>query len=198
MPIEKITERIIQDAKKEAEELKKEARAKAKLITDEGEKEAKSLSLQIIQKAKREAIEEAKRITALARLAARDEVLAEKRKILEEVFKSAWEKILNLPDKEYLFLMKKLLHKAISLGTEEIITSPSERKYFNEDFLREVNAELVKKGKEGKIKLSLESREIKGGFILRSGRVETNCSLSTFLEDLKGEIESEVLKILLT
>ena len=50
--------------------------------------------------------------------------------------------------------------------------------------------------KAGMLKLSEQSADIDGGLILRFGRVELNCSLSTVLQDLRREMEGRIAAIL--
>ena len=56
-------------------------------------------------------------------------------------------------------------------------------------FLDGVSAKL---GKGNGLKLSAERRRIRGGFILRSGRIETNCALETIVRDARERLETEV------
>jgi V/A-type H+-transporting ATPase subunit E len=63
-------------------------------------------------------------------------------------------------------------------------------------FVEGLNRELVKAGKRGEVKLSSDTRDISGGFILRRGRAETNGSFDTLLAMLRDEIETEIAEIL--
>lgn len=196
MPIENITQRIISDAKKKTAKLKKEAEAEAKKIIQEAEQEVERMTADYRVRAKKQAEEEKKRVLALARLQARDAVVLEKRQAVESVIEDGLKKVLRLPESQYHAFIKKMLLEAIETGEEEVILSEEDRKKFGEKLILEINAELSKSGKKGKIRLSSETREIQGGFILRSGGVELNSSLPVLVESLRHELESEIIKVL--
>ena len=50
--------------------------------------------------------------------------------------------------------------------------------------------------KNGKMKLSGETREMEGGLILRDGSVEVNCTFETELRVLRENMAAEIAKIL--
>ena len=59
-----------------------------------------------------------------------------------------------------------------------------------------VNAKLKENGKKGELKYSDICRETEGGFILKSGDIEINCSFSSILRMEYNKIEAEVIKVL--
>jgi len=75
---------------------------------------------------------------------------------------------------------------------DTIIVGEGERR-IDQKLLDDVSREL---GKPGGLRLSSERRRIDGGFILRSGRTETNCALDTILRDARERLETEVAGIL--
>ena len=52
------------------------------------------------------------------------------------------------------------------------------------------------KGLSRPLRLSSERRKIGGGFVLRSGKIETNCALDTILRDARAAFEADVAGIL--
>jgi len=197
MPIEKITQRIFSDAKREAAKLRKEAEAEAKKIFIEAQAEAEKKAAAVLTKAKIQAQDEKKRVLAMARLASRDLVLREKRQAIDSAFQRGFEKVSALPDHQYLSLIKKMMLEAVETGEEEVIVSPKDQKRIDRSFLDEVNRELVERGKNGQISLSDETRDLQGGFVLKQGGIETNGSLPVLIESVRGELEGEVIKALL-
>lgn len=196
MAFEDILNRILDDAKKKARGVEDEARTQARRIVEDSKKKAKSFEAKSLEEAKFRAQEEGKRMLSLTRLEARNLVLAQKRAALDAALEEALKKLISLPDGEYGELVKKILLEAAVTGEEEVIVSPSDRKRF-ETILGEVNADLRKKGRKGKLKLSQETRGLNGGFILRSDGVEINNSFSAILDSLREELEPDLLKILL-
>jgi len=196
MAFEDILNRILDDAKKKAREVEDEAKAEAQRIVEDAKKKAESIKAKLLEEAKSRTQEEGKRMLSLARLEARNLVLAQKRAALDAAFEEALKRLTSLPDGEYGKLVEKMLLEAVVTGEEEVIVSPSDRERL-ETILDEVNADLRKKGRKGKLKLSQETRDLNGGFVLRSDGVEINNSFSAILDSLREELEPDLLKILL-
>jgi len=196
MGIENITERIISDAQAKAAEIESGSDNESAKIRDEAGKKAESIKSQIIADAKSQAGEEKRRILAFARLEARNSVLAEKQKVIGQIFDNASKELQSLPDREYEDLIKKLLIKATVTGEEEIIFSSRDKKRISDKMVSDVNAALKADGKKGNLKISQETREIEGGFILKAEGVEINNSFSSLLNLLREELEYKLLEIL--
>ena len=118
------------------------------------------------------------------------ELLAEKRKILDEVFETTQKQIASLPDHEYQQIIAKLMVGAVETGDEEIIVDNGERR-INQEFINEVNRQL---GDKGKLKLSDQRQPIGGGFILTRGKIKSNASIPVLLEQIRKELETELAK----
>jgi len=192
MALENIINRILDDAKKKADEIKGEARVEADRIADEARKKAKSLKDNILAEAEAEAKKEEKRILSLARLEAKNMVLAQKRAVINAVFDEVLKKLKSLTDDEYRDLIKKMLLKVGIEEGEELIVSPDDRKRINNDFLKEINKALRSQGKKGELRFSDEEREIEGGFILKKGKVEFNNSFSVLVEAVREDLEPKI------
>lgn len=197
MGIENITERILSDAREKASEIENEANKKAVGILEEAEQKAESLKSKIILASETDGKEEKRRILAFARLEARNSILAEKQKAVDLVFQKALSKLLSLPDKEYSDLIKRLLLKTVSTGEEEVIFSPKDKKRISKELVEIVNETLKADGRKGALKISDDTREIEGGFILRSKGIEVNNSFSSMLALLREESEFQILQMLI-
>jgi V/A-type H+-transporting ATPase subunit E len=95
-------------------------------------------------------------------------------------------------ESDYREFIAGFLRRTVETGDEEVLIGESESR-IDQAFLDGISKEL---GKSGGLKLSNERRPIHGGFILRSGRVETNCALATILRDARERLETEVAAIL--
>jgi V/A-type H+-transporting ATPase subunit E len=120
------------------------------------------------------------------------EYLAEKRKILDEVYLQAQEQLQNLPDDEYRDLIKKLLLDAVETGDEEVIIDTNEER-INHDFIKQINRELGP-GYKGNLKLSNERQNLKAGFIISRGKVKTNVSVGVLIDQARKELEIQLAK----
>jgi V/A-type H+-transporting ATPase subunit E len=193
---EKLRQKILSDAEAEARKILEEGEAEARGITDEARAEADRATSQYKARAEADAAEHIRRLTSLRELEARKAVLAEKGRLIEEVFDRVLESLREKDRAGGYGLTRDLLLKAVETGTEEIIVAPDDRKAIGRALVDGVNSELVKAGKKGEVTLSEETREMRGGFILRRGRVESNSSFDTLLTMLRDDVESRVAGIL--
>jgi V/A-type H+-transporting ATPase subunit E len=193
---EKLKQKILNDAEAEARKIIEEGEAEARGITDQARAEAEKAASEYHAKAEADAAEHIRRKTSLRELEARKAVLAEKGRLIEEVYDKVLESLREKDRAGGYALTRDLLLKAVETGTEEIIVAPEDRKAIDKSFVDGLNAELVKAGKKGQLTLSEETREIRGGFILKRGRAESNSSFDTLLTMLKDDVETEVADIL--
>ena len=192
MEAEQVVEKILADAKAEAEKIKKQADEKeaaeqARLTEqlDEYKKQTQTL-------AKKAAKDKKLHLLAAGRMDIAKEFLGEKRKILDEVFAQARQRLRNLPDEEYCKFMTKLMLEAVETGDEEIIID-NEEKRIDQKFIKQINRELGSAYK-GNLRLADERQNLGGGFILRRGRIKNNVSFDVLLTQARKELEIELAK----
>lgn len=188
MSLEKIKSKIIEDAKKEAARILEDAESKRDKIL----KDAKAKVEEIIGKAKHEYEElKAREIgnkRVLAELEVGKQLLAAKRKILDEVFDKLRFKLEGLEKEEYREFFVRLFEKAVETGKEEVILGERE-KLLNGDFIQELN-----KRKGWNLRLSKQRGGFKRGVILSQGDVEVNLSIDAIVRDVKEKWEDRVVK----
>lgn len=187
-----VVEKILADARTEAEKIKQDAQAKedaeqAKLSEQLGEYKKQTELL-----TKKAGEDEKSHILAAARMNIAKDYLAEKRKILDEVYELARQQLQNLPDEEYRALIKKLLLNTVETGDEEVIVDKSESRIDN-DFIKQINRELGPDYKSS-LKLSGKRQNLGAGFILTRGKVKTNVSIKVLLEQTRKELEIQLAK----
>lgn len=192
MAVEDILKKIRADAEETAHRIVADAQAAADEVTAEARERIESQGERMRAKAGQRADEERNRIVTLARLSARRELLSEKQRLIDRVFEETRKSILEMGPDDYRRLISAFLRDAREAGDVEVIIDTNETR-IDQDFLDEVAREL--KG-GGRLTLSSERRDIGGGFILRSGRTETNCTLETILRDARERMETEVASIL--
>jgi V/A-type H+-transporting ATPase subunit E len=194
MEAERVIEKILADAKAEAEKIAKEAGDK-----ESAEQAGLAGQLQEYKKqtgilADRAAKDEKSHILAAARMEIAKEFLAEKRKILDEVFGGARQRLQTLPDEEYRGFMGRLLLEAVETGDEEVIVGKDENR-IDQQLVNQINQQLSSAGK-GNLKLSGERQSAPGGsgFILRRGKIKTNVSFDVLFARVRRELEIELAK----
>jgi len=196
MEAEQVVEKILSDARAEAEKIKnqaqeKEAAEQAKL--DEQLAEYKKQTEILAQNA---AKTKELHLLSAARMEIAKEFLTEKRKILDEVFARARKLLLNLPDKEYRHLITNLMLKAVETGDEEVIVDKNEKR-IDQELINQVNKQLPSNGK-GHLRLSDQRQDLGGGFILRRGKIKNNVSFEVLLAQARRDLEIELAKELFT
>ena len=196
MSADKIVEKIISDARAEAQRILDDARREADHRRAWGEEDADRVSGPLLQRAKVEAERRARMHLSLAQLAARNEILAARRKALDQVFEEAYARIARVPDKDYLQFLTRLLVRSAPQGDEEIIVSTADRAKLDSGFLQSVNQDLKEAGKKGNLRLAAETRELGGGLMLKSNQYEVALTFSMLLRQARERLETEVARIL--
>ncbi len=189
---EQVIEKILADARAEAEKVKKEAegkRAQEQKQIDEQLAEFRRQTGILSQKAAADAKQQ---VLSAARMELAKEALAEKAKILNEVFTKAEQQIKQMPDEQYRLMCAKLMAGSVQTGDEEVIIDVNEKR-IDQQLIDRVNQQLASKGK-GNLKLSGERRPIGGGFILKKGKIQNNASLKVLLGRARSELEIELAK----
>lgn len=195
MAIEGILERIAEDARAEAEGIAAEAEAEIARVREEGARRREALLRDAEARARKEAEEASRRLEVTLEREAAREILEEKQHLIDRVFERARERIAGLEPAAFGEFASRLLREAVRDGREEIILPEGEDR-IGPEIVERVNRELRAAGREGALRIASERRPIGSGFILRSGRKETNCTIEAILEARREELEPVVARIL--
>jgi len=192
MEAEQVTEKILADAKTEAEKIKKQARetlAQQHVKLDEQLDEYKKQTQVLAQKT---AKDKKLHLLAAARMDIAKQFLAEKRKILDDLFQRARSKLLEMPDDDYRSFMAKIMLEAVETGDEEVVVDSKEKR-IDHTFIKNVNLKLGP-GFKGNLRLSAERADLGGGFVLKRGKIKNSLSLDVLLARARRELEIELAK----
>ena len=221
--LENIKNRILEDAKISSEEILRTAREDELRLIESREKEARVLERQQLDRAKRESSANTERMISSAQLKVRNDKLAAKQKVIEDIFERAIN-ALNTMDRESFedYLVSKIAPMDIS-GEETLILSKEfisdldkekkdketstnnlvkiiKNKVTNtsgvEGLIKRINNELKSKGKNGNISVSKVPGDFQGGFILEKDGVHINNTFEALVNSMRDEMEYEVAKIL--
>jgi len=196
MSLEKILERIQQDAQSEVDRIKGRASATADEILKKAQAEAETLKVQALEDARDEAKQRGERIVATASLDLRKALLAEKQETIDTAFQAAVDILVKMGDAEYRKIIKDMILPNVQTGDEEIILSERDKARLGDDFVQEINRQLAESGKKGNLTISQDTYNIVGGFVLRRGQIELNSSFESLFKSSRDDLESEVSKIL--
>ena len=191
--IEKITGRINEDVQREIDAMTADARREAGEIAARYREQADRESAEIVERGRRAAAEREERLASVAQLEARKLELAAKQEMLQKAFDKALERLLTLPEEQYIVLLSELAVKAARTGREQVILSQKDRTRYGKQAVTAANEKL---GDKGHLTLSQESRPIKGGLILSDGDVEVNGAFETLVRLQRRALDREVAKVL--
>lgn len=186
MALADIRKKIEQDAAAEAAKLLDEAKKQADALNKDADAEIAKSKAYYDGLYEAEAPEVRRRAQIIANLDVNRITLGAKQEVIGQAFDGALKALLALPKDKYLGFMETLLNQAVTTGDEELLVSPKE-KYIDQAFIDNYNSA---KGK--KLTISAEKAPIEGGFILRKGKISTNCSLKKLIDWIKGDLESDV------
>ena len=189
--MERIRESILAEAKAQAESIVKEAEDKVKEMEEQAEKRAGENTQNRLTRAEVEAEEAQKRMLSMAELDLKKQSLEVKQSLIDKAFDKALDRLKNLPEEKYAAMMVSILGNAGITGCEELIVPQKDRERFKKELLKKINDEL---GFE--LKLSGETRNMQGGFIVKSNGVEINNSFETLLRMEREKIETQIAEIL--
>ncbi|MGI6112984.1 MAG: V-type ATP synthase subunit E [Mahellales bacterium] len=193
---EKLVDRILKEGRQRADEITSNGQKKADEIIENAKQEAQKKVEAIEQKAREDAQEIKRRVRAVAEMEMRKDILAVKQQLMDQVFDQAMEQLKNLSTEEYQNILLNLFIKTVDTGREQVIIASGDHERVNQQFIDRVNQTLKEQSKTGNLTLSGESRDIKGGFILKSGGVEINNSFEAILRMEREDLEPKVAEIL--
>lgn len=193
---EKITERILEDAKKLHDKILDEANAQARSIISEAEKEAFQKLTLMTEKAKEEAVLIKQRYKAAESMEERKNMLKVRQECIDEAFDAALRKLSDMPDDKYGLFIEGIILNNVKNEDGIIVFNDRDKKRLGEKFISEINRKLKRKGMSAVLSLAKDSLDASGGFVLRYGELEINCTLEIILDMQRPNMETEVAKIL--
>jgi V/A-type H+-transporting ATPase subunit E len=185
-----VIEKILSDARAEAEKVRKTAEAKRAQEQAQLDKQLLEYRKQTDMLAQKTGEEKKAHILAAARMDIAKQLLTEKRKILDEVFVQARRQLENLPDEEYCKLMTKLMLETVETGDEEVIIDNREKR-IDGKFIEKVNQQLGH-DRKGNLKLSESKANLGCGFILKRGKIKNDVSVEILLARAREQLEIEL------
>ena len=189
---EKIIAHIQADAAAQADAILAQAEQQCAEIREGSERKAKDAYAEKIRagvKANQDRLESVER---LARMEGRKSVLALKQDMVSKSFDLAVDKLVDLPEEQYVALLAKLAAQASVTGDEQVVLNARDREKIGPAVVAAANARLS----DGKLTLSDEVGAFRGGLLLRRGSIEANCTVELLVELCRGEMAAELAKVL--
>ncbi|MBQ9761037.1 MAG: V-type ATP synthase subunit E [Clostridia bacterium] len=213
--LNKITDRILADARTEADRIIEEAEADAARIKAEYQSRAKEITDVLTAETERMAMDTATRARSSADTQKRNFVLQCKSDLVDSVFDETLKGMQTLEGEKYISLLAGLLtaslleqieaektsrtlygeEDALDPEAYEVILNMRDRDRYGRSVVEAACGKLYGKippEKLARLKLASTTAPIDGGLILRCGSVESNCSFALLFAELRRELEAEV------
>ena len=181
-----LTDYIVSKGKEEAKLIKAEADKAALKVERDILNKAEEEAQRIILSASTEADYKVSTLEMTQEIERRKALLRAKSEVINEVFQQAYQKIKNLPDKEFLSLIISLIKKEKYSGNEEIMVNKEEfNKY--EALIPKINQEL-----KTEFKLSKKPALIDSGFLMVGKYYDLNFDFMELINEVRREYESKL------
>jgi V/A-type H+-transporting ATPase subunit E len=190
-----ILELIHADARDAADKLVAGARDRAAAIGEYAGRRIQQLHEETQQSAQSEAILLEDRMRRLALLEVRKDLVAQKRRLIEQAFDEAIKELNMTPSDQVGQIMSDLL-VAYAAGDETLTAGSVNDAFFTPDFVNAANERLLAAGKPGKLVMDEKREPGVCGLILKSSHSQTHCTFSALMETRREELEASVATIL--
>ena len=154
-------------------------------------KNREKFAKEILDKAEVEAKSKKERVISSAKLKVRNNKLAAKQEIIDEVFEKSIDKLTKLSKEEFLNFVKNTISSMNLTGKQTLILNETGLKFVDATFIEELNKKV-----NAEITLSETAGNFKGGFILENNGIEINSTYEALVSSLRDELEFEVAKVL--
>jgi len=187
MSLVDIKKKIESDANNEAQALLAKANSQAEAIADEAAEVAASIEKELQERLKKDGPEIFRRREVVARLDVKKIALGAKQQLIDQTFQLALDGLVGMEKKKYLAFCGKLLEKASKAGDGTVLVGRDE-KHLDSSWLDAFNQK-----NSTHLILEEERLSIRGGFVLRRGQVDVNCSFEMLVRSLREELEKDVV-----
>ncbi len=194
---EKIKDRILADARDLCNKILEDARHEAQSIIGNAEKEAFKKVTVMTEKAKEETIQIKQRFNAVSGLEDRKNALKARQDSVDEAFDAALARLAALPEDQYVQLLEEILVDVARDEAGTLVLNERDKGRLGQSFVSQMNDKLAKAGKKAKLSLSEDVLKSRGGFVIRYGDMELNCTLEVLMTLARPVLEPEVAAILL-
>jgi len=191
--LDKILEHINTEAKDAADVLLAGAKDQAQKLLENAKADAKAREAAIVKQSALDQAAAEKRIKSAAELKEKRMILEAKQKEIEDVLKAAQDHLVELPEDVYFETILKMIKKYAQPQDGTIKFSAKDLQRLPEGFEQKIAAALDGKAS---LKISDESANICGGFILVYGDIEENCSFDALISAAKENLQDKIGQIL--
>lgn len=171
--LENIQQTILEDAKREAEEIVRKETERWEILKDEKLKELEYEAEKERAKAKQEEPQMEDTLRSGAQREARDLVLSAKQGVIDRVFQLAKEKLSAISDDKYQEIVERMMAKR-EWDSEAVIEIPENRNYVSK-------THQVKK-----------SPDVRSGFSIQDKEIRYNFEFDQLIDFIREDLEVEI------
>ena len=193
---QKITDRILKEAKQSGAAMIEAANADAAKKLAAAQAQADEFIKQARQEASVAAEEHKRRRLSAIESELRKEVLATRRALLDGVFDKALKKLAAMSADEQVAMMAPRIIEASPDGRGEILLTKKDAGVFGEKLLTAVKDLYVKAGIKPELKVSAQNINVSGGFVLKTANIEYNNTYEALVKASKEDLERKVAAVL--
>lgn len=181
----KLLQSIVLAGEEQAKAIAEEAAQQAAAVAEKASAQADAEAAELLAAAQQKAEGIKKAALSNASLLTRNAVLEAKRREINLTVEAMKAHIAALSDAEYFVLLYKMA------GT---VTTKDGELLLNERDLARLPADFAEQLKKAGLNVTVakEPAAIDGGFILRSGAIEQNCSFAAVMEDKRNAMEDVI------
>lgn len=194
--IDRITASIERDAVAEIGKIRSETEARCREIKEKYDLQAQEEYWTIVKQGMKDCESRVERLGSTAEMEAKKAVLAMKQEMVTRAFETAVDRVCSLPEKDYVDFCARQAAKAASNGLEELVFNAKDRASVGKKVAKAANALLEERGVPGKLTVSEETRDIRGGVLVKMGDIEANCTVEAIASSYRSEMASEVANAL--
>ena len=191
MSIEKITSKIISEARELRDKTLSEAAAQSDAVLAEARKKAEDM----VEDSRKRGVEEKEKIISrrksVADIDCRKVFLAKKQELIGQCFDRAVDDIIAMDKDRYTELLTALGTNSGMTGGQ-LIFNENERAAIGQKVVDALNSRI----EGGSFSLSEETRPLRGGYMLMCGQTFINNTLEALVEEARPELTAEVAKMM--
>ena len=196
MSADKIIEKILEKANEDVALIEQETAEKVQSSVAAIERRTE-LTLNALKNKEKADVEEVHRRSQLmTRLDSRKNILAVKRKVIDEVFDKARTALDTLDESRYEALVTKIVVNGSETGTEKLQVPEKDMKRYSDGLLNKLNAALKEAGKIGELTLDETPASFNSGVMLIGEMSDVNGSFDVLTDDAREKYEREVAEML--
>lgn len=192
--IDNIVKAILDDAKADVKATKQQTQKQIKQMSDKSKAEVQKQLTTLDKETSKRQAELKRREKTIMDVEIRRNKLMVKRQMVDQSFDMAYTALCHLEGSDYNDIVVSMMLSAAESGQEEIVVGTD--KSIDQKLIDTVNNKLKSKNRVGQLTLSKDNGDFAGGFVLRKDGIETNCTFSMLIKQVKPQIESEVANIL--